>query len=98
MIGKFCEAINDYIMNTENATPEINRQTYQEEMCSVFNILICNWLKTSRDCKSIETILTALVPMVPLLPVEQDDERIVKLIPICLSLCRKKSVRLAAVK
>lgn len=98
MIGKFCEAINDYIMNTENTTPEINRQTYQEEMCSVFDILTYNWLKASRDSKSIETILTALVPMVPLLPLEQDDERIVKLIPVCLNLSKKKSVRLPAVK
>ncbi|EZA49279.1 HEAT repeat-containing protein 7A [Ooceraea biroi] len=98
MIGKFCEAINDYIMNSENATPEINRQTYQEEMCSVFDMLTYNWLKASRDYKTTDTILTALVSMVPLLPLEQDDERVVKLIPMCLNLCRKKSVRLAAVK
>jgi len=85
-------------MNIENATPEINRQTYQEEICNVFDILVYNWLKVSRDNKSIESFLTALIPMIPLLPLEQDNDRIVKLIPVCLNLCRKKSIRLVAIK
>ncbi|KAG5329833.1 MROH1 protein, partial [Acromyrmex charruanus] len=98
MISKFGEAINDYIMNGEDSSLGINKQTFVEEICSVFDFLINNWLKTSRDSKSTEAILTTLVPMVSLLPVQQDSERIVKLIPVCLNLCRKQNVRLAAVR
>ena len=98
MISKFCDAVNDYIMNGEDSSLGINKQTFVEEICSVFDFLINNWLKTSRDSKSTEAILTTLVPMVSLLPVQQDSERIVKLIPVCLNLCRKQNVRLAAVR
>ncbi|KAG5305866.1 MROH1 protein, partial [Pseudoatta argentina] len=98
MIFKFGEAINDYIMNGEDSSLGINKQTFVEEICSVFDFLINNWLKTSRNSKSTEAILTTLVPMVSLLPVQQDSERIVKLIPVCLNLCRKQNVRLAAVR
>ncbi|KAL0107180.1 hypothetical protein PUN28_015596 [Cardiocondyla obscurior] len=98
MISKFCEAINDYIMNGKDASLGINKQTFVEEICSVFDFLTHNWLKTSRDNKSTDAILTTLVPMVPMLPVQQDAERIVKLIPMCLSFCRKQNLRLAAVK
>lgn len=97
MVGKFCEAINDCIIN-ENMESEINKQTYNEEICSVFDIFTCNWLKTVRDFKSTEAVLMALVPMIPLLPHEIDNEKNTKLIPICLSLCKKQQVRLAAVK
>lgn len=79
-------------------TTEINSHTYQEEMYSVFDILTYNWLKMSRDFKTTEAILTALVPMIPLLPQEVVSENIVKLVPVCLSLCKKQAVRLAAVK
>jgi len=85
-------------MNGEDSSLGINKQTFIEEICSVFDFLINNWLKTSRDFKSTEAILTTLVPMVSLLPVQQDSERIVKLIPVCLNLCRKQNVRLAAVR
>jgi len=98
VISKFCEAINDYIMNEEDSSLGIHKQTFIEEICSVFDFLTYNWLKTSRDSKSTEAILTTLVPMVSLLPVEQDNERIVKLVPVCLSLCKKQSIRLAAVR
>jgi len=98
VISKFCEAINDYIMNGEDSSLGIHKQTFVEEICSVFDFLTYNWLKTSRDSKSTEAILTTLVPMVSLLPVEQDSERIVKLVPVCLSLCKKQSIRLAAVR
>lgn len=98
MTGKFCEAITDYLINAEDAAPEINKDKYKEEICSAFDFLSHNWLKTSRDCKTIVAILTALVPMISLLPQELDSERIVKLIPICLNLCRKQDVRLAAVR
>ncbi|XP_012526722.2 maestro heat-like repeat-containing protein family member 1 isoform X1 [Monomorium pharaonis] len=97
MISKFCEAINDHLMNGDS-TLGINKQTFVDEICSVFDFLTHNWLKTSRDSKSTEAILMTLVPMVSLLPAQQDSERIVKLIPICLSLCRKQNVRLAAVR
>lgn len=97
MISKFCEAINDYLMNGD-LTLGINKQTFVDEICSVFDFLTFNWLKTSRDSQSTEAILMALVPMVPLLPMQQDSERIVKLIPVCLSLCRKQNIRLAAVR
>lgn len=96
--GKFCEAINDYLMNTEDTAPEINKETYKEEICSVFDFLTNNWLKTSRDPQSIEAILTVLVPMIPLLPQELDSDRVIKLIPVCLTLCKKQDVRLATVK
>lgn len=85
-------------MNGENSIMGINKQTFVEEICSVFDFLTYNWLKTSRDSKSTEAILTTLVPMVSLLPVQQDSERIVKLIPVCLSLCKKQNTRLAAVR
>lgn len=98
MISKFCEAINDYIMNEEESTLGINKQTFVEEISSVFDFLTHNWLKTSRDSVSTEAILRTLAPMVPLLPVQQDEERIIKLIPVCLSLCRKQNIRLAAVR
>lgn len=98
VISKFCEAINDYITNGEDLSLGIKKQTFVEEICSVFDFLINNWLKTSRDSKSTEAILTTLVPIVSLLPVQQDSERIVKLTPVCLNLCRKQNVRLAAVR
>ncbi|KAL6261907.1 hypothetical protein P5V15_006990 [Pogonomyrmex californicus] len=98
MICKFCEAINDYIMNGEDSTMEINKQTFVEEICSIFDFLMHNWLKTSRDSKSTEIILTTFVPMISLLPAQQNSERIVKLIPVCLNLCRKQNIRLAAVR
>ncbi|XP_077256814.1 maestro heat-like repeat-containing protein family member 1 [Temnothorax americanus] len=98
MISRFCEAITDYIMNGQDSSLGITKQTFVEEICSVFDFLTHNWLKTSRDFKSTETILMAFVPMVPLLPVQQDSDRIVKLIPVCLSLCKKQNLRLAAVR
>lgn len=85
-------------MNEKETTLGINRQTFVEEISSVFDFLTHNWLKTSRDSISTEAILTTLAPMVSLLSVQQDDERIVKLIPVCLSLCRKQNIRLAAVR
>lgn len=79
-------------------TAEINSHTYQEEIYSVFDILTHNWLKMLRDFKTTEAILTALVPMIPLLPQEVVSEDIVKLVPVCLNLCKKQTIRLAAVK
>lgn len=52
----------------------------------------------SRDLKTTEAVLTALVPMMPLLPQEIVNENIVKLLPVCLNLCKKQTIRLAAVK
>lgn len=85
-------------MNAENKSPEVNKEKYKEEICSIFDFFTHNWLKTSRDVKSIEAILTALVSMIPLLPQELDSERIIKLVPVCLNLCKKQDVRGAAVR
>lgn len=84
-------------MNTE-ATSDVNKHTFQEEVCTAFDFLMQNWLKISRDPKTTEAILTTLVPMISLLPEQQDSERIVKLIPVCLNLSKKRNVRLAAVR
>lgn len=84
-------------MNTE-ATSDVNKHTFQEEVCTAFDFLMQNWLKISRDPKTTEAILTTLVPMISLLPEQQDSERIVKLIPVCLNFSKKRNVRLAAVR
>lgn len=98
MINKFCEAINDYMMNAEALVPEINKQTFEEEICSVCDFLMHNWLKTSRDFNSIEAILNALVSIISLLSEQQDNERIIRLIPICLNLSKKSNIRLASIR
>ncbi|XP_029176005.1 LOW QUALITY PROTEIN: maestro heat-like repeat-containing protein family member 1 [Nylanderia fulva] len=96
MISKFCDAINDYMINAN--VPEFNKQTFEEDIYCAYNILMNNWLKTSRDSESIEAILTALVSIIPLQSEQQDSERIIRLIPICLNLSKKSTTRLAAVK
>lgn len=98
VITKYCEAINDYILNEEEAASDVNKHTFQEEICTAFDFLMQNWLKTSRDPKTTEAILTTLAPMISLLPEQQDSERIVKLIPVCLNLSKKRNVRLGAVR
>lgn len=96
MISKFCDAINDHMINAR--VSEFNKQTFEEDICCACNILMNNWLKTSRDSESTEAILTALVSIIPLQSEQQDSERIIKLIPICLNFSRKSNIRLAAVK
>lgn len=96
MISKFCEAINDYMMNAK--VSEFNKQTFGEDICSACDILMHDWLKTSRDSKSMEAILTALGSIISLQFEQQDSERIIRLIPICLNLSKKSKIRLAAVK
>lgn len=98
MIEKFCEAINDYIMNTKDTSPEISKESFKEEICSAFDLLVHVWLKTSRNFKSTDAILTTLVPMIPLLPEGEHSDRIMKLVPVCLNLCKRQNVRLAAVR
>lgn len=98
VISKFCEAINDHVMNPEVLVPEINKQMFEEEICSVCDFLMHNWLKTSRDFNSIEAILNALVSIISLLSEQQDNERIIKLIPVCLNLSKKSNIRLASVR
>ncbi|KMQ97699.1 heat repeat-containing protein 7a [Lasius niger] len=95
MISKFCEAINDYMMNAK--VSEFNKQTFGEDICSACDILMHDWLKTSRDSKSMEAILTALGSIISLQFEQQDSERIIRLIPICLNLSKKSKIRLAAV-
>ncbi|KAK2577321.1 hypothetical protein KPH14_003451 [Odynerus spinipes] len=98
-LGKIAEAINDYILNMEKgSSPEITKETYKEEICSAFDILSFNWLKTSKDYKGVDAVLSAIVFMVPLLPQEVDCERIMKLTPMLLNFCKKANTRLAAVR
>lgn len=86
------------MMNAEALVPEINKQTFEEEICSVCDFLMHNWLKTSRDFNSIEAILNALVSIISLLSEQQDNERIIRLIPICLNLSKKSNIRLASIR
>ncbi|KAI4498116.1 hypothetical protein M0802_006940 [Mischocyttarus mexicanus] len=98
-LGKIAEAINDYILNIEkNSSPEINKETFKEEICSAFDILTFTWIKTAKDYKGVEAVLSAIVHMIPLLPQEIDCERIVKLMPVLLSFCKKTNTRLGAVR
>nr|XP_050863894.1 maestro heat-like repeat-containing protein family member 1 [Vespula vulgaris] len=98
-LGKIAEAINDYILNLEkDSSPEISKETFKEEICSAFDILTFNWIKTSKDYKGVEAVLSAIVYMIPLLPQEVDCERIIKLTPILLNFCKKVNTRLAAVR
>ncbi|XP_046813255.1 maestro heat-like repeat-containing protein family member 1 [Vespa crabro] len=97
--GKIAEAINDHILNLDkDSSPEISKETFKEEICSAFDILTFNWIKTSKDCKSVEAVLSAIVYMIPLLPQEVDCERIIKLTPMLLNFCKKVNTRLAAVR
>ncbi|XP_015183266.1 PREDICTED: maestro heat-like repeat-containing protein family member 1 [Polistes dominula] len=98
-LGKIAEAINDYILNTEkNASPEISKETFKEEICSAFDVLTFTWIKTAKDYKGVEAVLSAIVHMIPLLPQEVDCERIVKLTPMLLNFCKKPNTRLGAVR
>lgn len=98
MTSKFCEAIHDYMMSEKVSVSEINKQTFEEEICSMCDFLMHNWLKTSRDFNSMQAILNALVYIITLLSEQQNSERIIKLIPICLNLSKKSNIRLASVK
>lgn len=104
-LGKFAEAINDYVMNLDEAPdPGISKDAFAEEMSTVFETLTYGWLKTGRnDVKLAESILTALSPILPLLPEEEktsekSGSRVSRLTPILLNLCKWPNVRLAATR
>lgn len=96
--SKFCEAIHEYMINEEVLVPEINKQMFEEEICSICDFLMHNWLRTSRDFNSTYAILNALVYIITLLSEQENSERIIKLIPLCLNLSKKSNIRLASVK
>ena len=92
-------------MNLDEAPdPGISKDAFAEEMSTIFEALTYNWLKTGRnDVKLAESILTALSPILPLLPVEEKStdklgNRVTRLAPILLNLCRWPTVRLAATR
>ena len=55
----------------------------------IFNTLIENWLRTSRDSTLIESVLITLSSVAPLLPKNSEEYSTVKLTPILLNLCKK---------
>lgn len=99
LLGKFAEAINDYIMNLDEAPdPAISKDSFTEEMSQSFDILINNWLKTSRNIKLLEASVSALCPILSLLSEENGGQRAAKLTPIILHLCKYPNCRLPAAR
>ncbi|XP_011301504.1 maestro heat-like repeat-containing protein family member 1 [Fopius arisanus] len=99
LLGKFAEAINDYIMNLDEAPdPAISKDSFTEEMSKSFDILTNNWMKTSRNVKLLEASVSALCPILSLLPEQNCGQRAVKLIPMLLQLCKYPNCRLAGAR
>lgn len=99
VLGKFAEAINDYIMNLDEAPdPGIGKDAFIEEMSKAFDVLTNNWLKTSKHIHLAESILTALCPIIPLLPEDDAASRTAKLIPCLLAFFKYQDMRLSATR
>lgn len=99
VFGKFAEAINDYIMNLDEAPdPGIGKDTFVEEMSKTFDVLTNYWLKTNKNIKLTESILTALCPIIPLLSAENTTSRTAKLTPALLGFFKYPNIRLAATR
>lgn len=98
VFSNFCEALHDYTRSKEIFVPEINKQMFEEDICSIYDFLMQNWLKTSRDVDTIQTILNALGYIIILLSEQMNSERFIKLLPICLNLSKKSSIRLSSLK
>ncbi|KAK0166476.1 hypothetical protein PV328_004896 [Microctonus aethiopoides] len=99
VLGKFAEAINDYIMNLDEAPdPKIGKDSFSEEMITAFDNLTNNWMKPSRNIELSESILTALCAILPLLPESSGVSRMGKLVPNLLNLCKCQTTRLPSTK
>ncbi|XP_063985336.1 maestro heat-like repeat-containing protein family member 1 [Diachasmimorpha longicaudata] len=95
LLGKFGEAINDYIMNLDEAPdPAISKDVFTEEMSKSFDVLTNNWMKISRNIKILEAAVSALCPILTLLPEENGGQRAAKLTPMLLQLCKYPNCRL----
>ncbi|XP_048515831.1 maestro heat-like repeat-containing protein family member 1 isoform X2 [Athalia rosae] len=98
-IGRFCEAINEYLTNMSEAyDPTISKEMFEVEMHVAYDILTHTWLPMSRDLETTEAIVNAIGPLSMLLPPDSDGKRILKLVPILLSMCKKTTLRLAATR
>ncbi|XP_008560336.1 maestro heat-like repeat-containing protein family member 1 [Microplitis demolitor] len=105
VVGKFAEAINDYLGNLDSSTESrINRDSFSEEATGIFEFLITSgWLKSSPSTKNrlADAVLKALCPVLLLLPANGQtrfNETIIKSIPSILNFCKYSTTRFAATK
>lgn len=102
--------MNDYFINSEEQPNTENKDEDLKESFQNLNLdleitmmksmlfdnLIENWLRGSRDPLIIEGVLVTISSLLPLLPKDSNQNDTVKLIPILLNLCKKFSnIRLA---
>ncbi|XP_077869460.1 maestro heat-like repeat-containing protein family member 1 [Saccoglossus kowalevskii] len=88
-LGKFCEAILDYIANIDKAPdPSVHKDTYSLEMYSAYDILFNVWLKTN-EAKLRLAIVDAVGHMTNLMTSDKLEEQLPRLIPGILGLYRR---------
>lgn len=99
LLGKFAEAINDYIMNLDEAPDSrISKEKFTEEMSEAFDKLTNNWLTSNRNNTLAKSILTAVCPILSLLPEQDGGIRAGKLVPSLLTFCNVPVTRLSATR
>ncbi|PSN35449.1 hypothetical protein C0J52_06619 [Blattella germanica] len=88
-LGKFSEAISDYLANIDQAPdPTVKKDVFSSEISVAYDILVHTWIHT-REQKVCETVLQAVGPLFSLLPVEKSVEDVPRLIPALLNLYRR---------
>ncbi|XP_046485809.1 maestro heat-like repeat-containing protein family member 1 isoform X1 [Neodiprion pinetum] len=98
-IGKFSEAINEYLVNIEEAPDSnIGKDLFDTEMLLAYDTLAHTWLPASRDHVTTQAIVTAIGPISTLLPPDPQGRRLAKLLPTLLNMCKRSNLRLAATR
>ncbi|XP_034951758.1 maestro heat-like repeat-containing protein family member 1 [Chelonus insularis] len=99
LFGKFAEAINDYIVNLDEAPDSrIGKETFYDEMLAASEYFINSWLKLQKSIIMVKSILSALCPILPLLPEEDAGLRMGRLIPLLLNFCKNPMTRLSSTR
>uniref|UniRef100_A0A6P7GVH6 Maestro heat-like repeat-containing protein family member 1 n=1 Tax=Diabrotica virgifera virgifera TaxID=50390 RepID=A0A6P7GVH6_DIAVI len=87
-LGNFCEALTEYISNSEKVPdPTISLETFSEEISIAYNILFSNWIN-SRDAKTNECVLEAITLIYPVLS-ENIAQQTPKTIQVLLNLYKR---------
>lgn len=99
VISKFAEAINDYLINMEEASdPGFCKEAYIEDLPAIFDVLWNNWLRTVRDHKIVDKVLGTLHAILPVLPALEQSQKTIKLLPVALHLCRRNGLQFSSTK
>ncbi|CAH1780505.1 unnamed protein product, partial [Owenia fusiformis] len=90
-LGKFSEAILDYVANLEKAPdPTVRKEVFSAEIFAAYDVLFNIWL-ISKEAKLRLAVVEAIGHMVHILSQDKLMEQLPKLIPAILGLYRKHS-------